>query len=212
MVPFKTERNLKRSDLSEMDKDKERLLCLSARPHLQAAEMPGVDSHKQTTPPSKSRKKTGCGHPGFLYLSLLAPSCSFSLPVGVLRSLLPATMFRALVDEPGFPPTDKIDHTECAVRALMPTLASSPPHVCHRQGTGLSPVTRTCSRTSAFKKRLHIYAFRSRQKTTIQKNCDYFPETQLSLVLIAKRVFRPAERHLQGKRKSVPQTNTSARK
>ena len=34
--------------------------------------------------------------------------------------------------------------TLCAVRALMPTLVvTRPPHVCHRQGTGLSSLART---------------------------------------------------------------------
>ena len=68
-------------------------------------------------------------------------------------SLVPAWMFtrgrgltftfarvlpRALVVGPGIPPTDAEDHTRCAVRALTPTLASLPLHVCRRQGTGLS--------------------------------------------------------------------------
>ena len=66
------------------------------------------------------------------------------------------------------------------------------------------------ARRGFFVKRLHIWAIRSRQKTTIQKMAIIFPETQLSTVRIAKRIFRPAGRHLQGKRKSVPQTNTSA--
>ena len=51
---------------------------------------------------------------------------------GVLRSPLPASLFRAPIDGPGSQPTDALDHTSCASRALMPTLAQ-PPHVCHRQ-------------------------------------------------------------------------------
>ena len=78
----------------------------------------------------------------------------FCLPVrsqGVWASLC-----RAPVDEPGFPPTDAKDHTLCVVRALMPTSAALPPHVCHRQETGLSPLARTCSKTWVFLQRLHI--------------------------------------------------------
>ena len=47
-------------------------------------------------------------------------------------------------------------HRNFEVRALMPTLASSPPHVCHRQGTGLSPQARKCSRTLTFLGRLNV--------------------------------------------------------
>ena len=48
--------------------------------------------------------------------------------------------------------------TQRAVRALMPTLAASPPHVCHRRQTGLSPLARTYSRMWPFLWRLHILA------------------------------------------------------
>ena len=40
---------------------------------------------------------------------------------------------RAHVYGPGSQPTDALDHTSCVSRALMPTLAVQPPHVCHRQ-------------------------------------------------------------------------------
>ena len=43
---------------------------------------------------------------------------------------------RAHVDGPSFPPTDAVDRTSCVSRALMPTSAAQPPHVCHRQGDG----------------------------------------------------------------------------
>ena len=42
-------------------------------------------------------------------------------------------LVRAHVDRPGLPPTDTVDHTLCVIRALVPTLAFAPPHVCHRQ-------------------------------------------------------------------------------
>ena len=51
--------------------------------------------------------------------------------VGVLRSILPTSSFRALVDGPGSQPTDIRNHTKCVVRALGPTLAVWPPHVCN---------------------------------------------------------------------------------
>ena len=123
----------------------------------------GATSQKRTrNTPSYQPKENGLAGIQapctFLFSLLLVLSlCLFvASGIGVLRSLLPTTMFRAPIDEPGFPPTDIRDHTKCAVRALMPTLASSPPHVC-----------------MGFTKRLHIWALR--QKTTIQKKCDYFP-------------------------------------
>ena len=71
-------------------------------------------------------------------------------------------------------------NTSCAARALVPTLAAQPPHVCHRQETGLW--RRTCSRTSTFPKRLHFRALRSLclntvhvRKTTIRKIGANFP-------------------------------------
>ena len=76
--------------------------------------------------------------------------------VGVLRSRLPASLCRAPIDGPGLQPTDVKGHTKCVARALVPTLAAKAPHVCHRQGTGLSPLASTCSRTWTFPSRLHI--------------------------------------------------------
>ena len=39
-------------------------------------------------------------------------------------------LIRALVDGPGSQPTDTMDHIKCVVRALVPILAVSLPHVC----------------------------------------------------------------------------------
>ena len=47
----------------------------------------------------------------------------------------------------GSQPTDTVDHAQSVVGALMHTFALRPPHVCHRQETGQSPLTRTCSKT-----------------------------------------------------------------
>ena len=51
-----------------------------------------------------------------------APLTNFK-GLGVSRSLLPTSSFRALVNGPGFPQTDMWDHTQCVVRALVPTVA-----------------------------------------------------------------------------------------
>ena len=90
---------------------------------------------------------------------------SFCLPVrshgvGVLRSCLPASLCRAPIHGPSSEPTDTKGHTHCVSRALMPTLAVLPRHVCHRRETGLSPLARTCSRTWVCPRRLHIKAHR----------------------------------------------------
>ena len=110
------------------------------------------------------------------FACLRSPSLAFCSTKGRGLTFTSArTLVRALVDEPGLQPNDMRDHTKCVVRALMPTLAVSPPHVCHRRGTGLSPLARTCNKTWQFLWRLHILAhfFRcsdcSPQKTTMQK-------------------------------------------
>ena len=94
----------------------------------------------------------------------------------------PLILVRAHIDEPGCPSTDTMDHTLCVVRALVPTLAVQPPHVCHRRATGQSPWARACSKRWVFLRRLNIWAlrFNLRQtvhvtKTTIQKNGHNFP-------------------------------------
>ena len=56
--------------------------------------------------------------------------------IGVLRSLLPVSLFEHLFDGPSSPPTDAEDHALCAVRSLTSTLAVSLPHVCHRLEMG----------------------------------------------------------------------------
>ena len=130
VVPFKTGRNLQRGDLSETDKDEEHLPSLSARPRLPAAEMPGVASQKQTrNTPSYQPKENGLRASRFL-VPFSSRSFLFFLFACLLRQGSGSYVHFCPIDEPGFPPTDIRDHTKCAVRALMPTLASSPPHVC----------------------------------------------------------------------------------
>ena len=58
---------------------------------------------------------------------------------GVLTFTSARVLVRELVGGPGSQPTDREDDALCAVHALVPTLSVLPPHVCHRQGTGLSP-------------------------------------------------------------------------
>ena len=94
---------------------------------------------------------------------------------------LPFTFARVLVraptDEPGFQPTDKQRTTlQCVVRALVPTLAVCPPHVCHRRENGLSPLARTCSEKKTFllapphlMRTASFVSQRSLLKTTTQK-------------------------------------------
>ena len=53
---------------------------------------------------------------------MLLLACSRSAKVGVVRSLLPASLF-ARIDGPRSQPTDKEDRTLCALLALMPALA-----------------------------------------------------------------------------------------
>ena len=92
-----------------------------------------------------------------LFLSLSLSLCLYAAQgVGVLRSRLLASLFRALVDGPGLQPTDMRNHTSCVSRALVPTFAVDPPHVGHRQRPGQSPKARTCSKTWTCLERLHI--------------------------------------------------------
>ena len=65
-------------------------------------------------------------------VQLCLSACSHSQVVGVLLSLLPTSLFEHLSMGQGRnPPT--LETTLCVSRALMPTLAVLPPHVCHRQ-------------------------------------------------------------------------------
>ena len=77
---------------------------------------------------------------------------------GVSRSLLPAFLSEHLSwGQACFPPTpkdlshhDKCASSECPTRALMPPSPLGQLHVCHRQGTGPSPLARTCTRHGHF--------------------------------------------------------------
>ena len=88
--------------------------------------------------------------PGFCRsLSLFFSLCLLvAQGVGVSSSLLPASLFKHC--STGHPPTDAEDHTLREIRAVMPTVAVLPPHVCHRLETGLSSLAYTCSRTLTF--------------------------------------------------------------
>ena len=60
-------------------------------------------------------------------------ACSHSQGVGVLLSLLPASLFEHVSMGQARNPTDTVEHTLCVSRARTPILAVQPPHVCHRQ-------------------------------------------------------------------------------
>ena len=67
-------------------------------------------------------------------------------------------LVRAHVGEQSFKPTDAEDHTLCESRALFPMLALLPLYVCHRQETGQSLLTCTCSKIRTFLGRLRVWA------------------------------------------------------
>ena len=66
-------------------------------------------------------------------------------------------------------------NTSCAARALVPTLAAQPPHVCHRQGDWAVSVGShmqqdiDISNAPLLGAPIALFDYRSRQKTTIQK-------------------------------------------
>ena len=71
-----------------------------------------------------------------LFISrLLAQLINFRVPVDFLTESGSYVHFcpRPRSDGPGSQPTDIRNHTKCAARALVPTLAVYPWHVCHRQ-------------------------------------------------------------------------------
>ena len=78
----------------------------------------------------------------------------------VLRQRLSASLFGVSIDGSDSPSTDAEDHTSCVVRALILPQTMQSPHMCHRQKTGLSPLTRTRSWTWSFLKRSHIWTHR----------------------------------------------------
>ena len=100
------------------------------------------DSQKHTTPSSWHphwrlslfSSLSQLFHNSLSFLSISLSLCLYvAQGAGVLRSRLPASLFRALIDGPGLQPSDIRNHTKCVSRALVPTLPVYPPHVCHRQ-------------------------------------------------------------------------------
>ena len=63
-------------------------------------------------------------------------------------------------------------HSECAVRDCMRHFHLQPPHVCHRQGTGLSPEARTCGGTLSFLGRSRLGALDPIVWTDQRRNQD----------------------------------------
>ena len=151
-----------------------------------------------------------------LYLSLSLYSCLcvcvsrrlfVAQGVGALHSLLPASLSEHQTIGQAFCPHQHQGTTPLrTVRALMPTLAVLPPHVCHRQKTGLSPLARTCSKTLGISyapphlaSLIPLCEYRSRQNLNREFWAIAAHETQLSFVSVAMRVFRPAGRHMNRK-------------
>ena len=145
--------------------------------------------------PQSSAKRTSNSH-RVAFLSLLARdslflclchcACLSHRGIGVSRSLLPASLCEHQSTGQARTPTDTKDNTQCAVRALLPTVAVQPPHVGHRRETGQSLLARTCSRTWVFRwRRLHVYAQRFlclrpfTSETSISKLAILFPDTWL---------------------------------
>ena len=82
-------------------------------------------------------------------------------------------LVRAHVDGPGFSTHRHKGPQQCEVRALTPTLAFSPLHVCHRLEIGLAHAAGHGHVQSASAS-LRSISFVSRQKTTIHKIHDNF--------------------------------------
>ena len=116
----------------------------------------------------RCRDQGRCSRRGFLWCSSRAFAKS-------ARNSSSDVLVRADVDGPGSEPTNALDHTTCVSRALMPTLAVHPPHVCHRQrdwavSTGSHTqldldISQAPPHPGA---PIHLFEYRSRLKTTIQ--------------------------------------------
>ena len=134
-----------------------------------------------------------------LCLSFLCLCRSFSLPARCtrgrfLRQRLPTSLFGASIDGSGSSSTDAQDHTSCVVRGLMLPQSTQPPHVCHRQNAGLSPLAGTRSWTWSSLKRSHIWTHRFLCLTSFTseyhdpQNCRKF-FTVRHQVWVSQRVF-----------------------
>ena len=136
----------------------------------------------------------------FSFLSLCL--FTFKKESGVLRSFS-HVLVGALVGGSGSQPTDTVDHTQSVVRAPTPTLAVRPPHVRHRhrdravsrgshmqQDMDISQAPPHLGAPFLLFDAVHVRKPRSNKMAIVS------PETQLSLVSVSTRVFRPARRHL----------------
>ena len=100
--------------------------------------------------------------------------------VGVSRSLLPTSLFGHLsMGQARNPPT--LGTTLCVSRALMPTLAVKPPHVCHRHKDWAVSMGSHMQQDMDIPRRLHTkvlrplcFEYRSHLKIAIQKVGDSF--------------------------------------
>ena len=90
-----------------------------------------------------------------------------------------------------------------AVRALIPSLALLPPHVCHRQRDWAVSIGSHMQQDMDISKApprlgapIPLFEYRSRLKTTIQKIGEISAETALSFVSVPTHVFRTAGHHM----------------
>ena len=115
-------------------------------------------------------------------------------PAHPLFSPLPSHRSR-----PGSQPTDPERHTSCVSQALVPTLADSPPHVCHRQRDGAVSIDSHMQQDMGISSApphlgtpFPLFDTVHVRKPRTTKLAITSTETSLSFVSVAARVFRPA--------------------
>ena len=140
---------------------------------------------------------------------LVAGFCLFvrTQGVGVSHSLLPASLFEHMsMGQARNPPT--LGTTLCVSRALMPTLAVQPPHVCHRQRDWAVSIGSHMQQDMDISKApphlgaplplfffcVHVWEPRSKKLAIVSPGTWW--SFVLSFVMVTTRVFRPNGRIL----------------
>ena len=108
---------------------------------------------------------------------------------------------QAHVDGPGSQHTGAEDHTSCVSRALVPTFAVLPPHVCRRQKIRAVSVGSHMQQDMGqapphLGASFPLFDTAHVKKPRAKKMAITSGETCMSIVSVATRVFRPAGRHL----------------
>ena len=135
-------------------------------------------------------------------LVLSLPCCLFTKCRG-LTFTSARVLVRAPIDGPGSQPIDVQDRTLRVVRALMPTLAAQPPHVCHGQKDwAVSTSSHMLQDVWHFygvsaSGRFH-FLFRQLTTETWIRNVGkiFFQRKLISMISVSTRVSRPARRHV----------------